>query len=409
MDRRTNPFTPAAGRRPPELAGRDAELDDFGLLLDRLGDGYWERSMFVSGQRGVGKTVLLREFDQIAVSKGWVVLRREVVDPDGFALMMARQAERALLELSPPERWRDRAKRAAATISSFELSLGLDGSPRFGIDVDPSPAAARSGRLDEDLADVFVALGHAAIEEETGVVFLLDELQLLPTLPMSALIAAVHAASQEEVPVTVVGAGLPHLPELAVDARSYSNRLFAFPVLGHLEPDEAARALTEPLRAEDVEMTDEAVHAVLSFTEGYPYFLQEFGRAVWIAAESSPIDIDDVAAARPAVIANLRRDFFTGHLERTTPMERAYLHAMAKVGGGDPMTSGAVATAMGHTSSAKVGYLRSSLIDKGIVYPPDYGSVRFTVPQFDRYLRGRVAEDAADVAGEPGRIIAALG
>ncbi len=241
MDPRDNPYTPNAGARPPLLVGRDAQLAAFDVLLTRLDRGRTAQSMIVTGLRGVGKTVLLNAFEQVATDHGWVTVEAEIARSTPFGPRMAHLARRALFGIAPRARWGDRARRAAAVLTSFSLSVAPDGAVTAGLEVDPAEGAGDSGQLEDDLTDLVVALGEAARDHGTGVVFLFDEVQFLTAGEFEALIAALHKTVQRQLPVTLVGAGLPQVPRLAGEARSYAERLFTFLEIGRLPDADAAR------------------------------------------------------------------------------------------------------------------------------------------------------------------------
>jgi hypothetical protein len=380
-----NPYTPNAGARPPALVGRDAQLEAFEVLLDRLRRGHTEQSMMITGLRGVGKTVLLGALEERARGRGWTTIEAEITKNVQFGVRMAQLARRALLQVAPRARWKDRGKRAAAVLTSFQLTVSAQGELTFGLDVDAAEGLADSGSLGEDLTDVLVALGEAAQEQNRGVVFLFDEVQFLSLAELEALIAALHKTVQRQLPITLVGAGLPQLPRLAGEAKSYAERLFQFPMIGKLNADEAARALSEPAAALGVEFTDDAVIAIVEYTEGYPYFLQEYGKLVWEHAEASPVTIQDVYETQEAVEAKLDSSFFRVRTDRVTDLELHYMRAMAELGF-EPQAAKDVARLMDRRSE-QLGPTRSRLIEKGLLYTPAHGLAAFTVPQFDRYMR----------------------
>jgi AAA ATPase-like protein len=385
MRAQDNPYTPNAGARPPALVGRDGELEAFDVLLARLLRGHTEQSMLITGLRGVGKTVLLAKFEEMAREAGWTTAEAEITKNSDFGGRMANLARRALLQVAPKARWKSRATHAAAVLRSFQLTAGSDGTVTAGFDVAPAEGLADSGRLDEDLTDLFVALGEAAREHGTGVVFLIDEVQFLDIVEFEALIAAIHKTVQRQLPITLVGAGLPQLPRLAGEAKSYAERLFKFPQIGRL-PDEAARmALAEPAERLGVTFEEDALGAMVAYSEGYPYFLQEYGNALWGAIGDSPVTAEDVALAQAAVEAKLDGGFFRVRIERTSELEQRYLRAMAELGP-EPQRTKGVAELLGRTSE-QLGPIRSRLIEKGLLYTPGRGLAAFTVPQFDRFMR----------------------
>lgn len=392
MDAVANPYTPNAGAEPPVIVGRDDQLETFNVLLQRMRRGRTEQSMIITGLRGVGKTVLLGRFRTTAQGLGWVVVDQEVskhADVD-FRRGMAASMRAALLELSPRTRWTDRLRRAGSALRSFSLKVDPEGSLSIGLNVDPLPGVADAGDLSRDLTDLFVAVGEAAQSVDGGVVLLLDELQFLARLQLEALIAALHKTVQRKLPITMVGAGLPQIAELAGDAKSYAERLFKFPAIGNLRPQDARRALIEPARDEGVTFTEEAADHAIELTGGYPYFLQELGYAVWGAASGVSITRSDVDDAVPLYEAKLDTSFFRVRLDRATELQRSYLRAMAELGS-EPQKAADVAEVMGRTST-QLGPTRAELINMGLLYTPEHGYAAFTVPHFDRYLRRVIPE-----------------
>ncbi len=395
MDPRLNPYTPNAGARPAALVGRDAELEAFDVLLARLTRGYTEQSMLITGLRGVGKTVLLNEFEARARTGGWVSVEAEITKNEEFGRRMALLTRRALLQIAPRSGWGERMRRAAGVLRSFQITVSSEGTLTAGLDVEAQPGIADSGQLSDDLTDLYLALGEAAQEQGTGVAFLIDEVQFLQAPELEALIMALHKTVQRSLPVTLVGAGLPQLPRLAGDAKSYAERLFKFPHIGRLDLEhEAPQALTRPAADLGVDFSPEAVMAIVEYTEGYPYFLQEYGKIVWnLAPEGAEIALDSAEAARPLVEATLDESFFRVRTQRITELELQYLRVMAELGHG-PFRTGDVAEAMGRRSE-QLGPTRARLIDKGLLYTPGHGLTAFTVPQFHRYMQRTYAPDGA--------------
>jgi hypothetical protein len=384
IDPRENPYTPNAGARPPALVGRDRELAAFGVLLARLERGATEQPMIVTGLRGVGKTVLLGAFREQAAAKRWATIEAEITKNSAFGPQIGQLARRALLQIAPKARWEERARRAAAVLKSFNLTVSPDGTLNAGLNVDAAEGLADTGNLTEDLTDLLVALGEAARAHRTGVVFLLDEVQFLDVRQFEALIAALHRTVQHNLPITLVGAGLPQIPRLAGEAKSYAERLFKFPTIGELSESAAIEALVVPAQRLGIAYTDDALHAILGYTQGYPYFLQEYGKMVWDESPGSPVTVTDIAAVRPLVEAKLDGSFFRVRAERTTELELQYLRAMAQLGP-EPQKAADVAKELRRTSE-QLGPTRSRLIEKGLLYTPGYGLAAFTVPQFDRYM-----------------------
>jgi hypothetical protein len=360
-------------------------MESFEILLDRLRRGHTEQSMLITGLRGVGKTVLLTSFEERARERDWTTVEAEITKSTEFGTRMAQLVRRALFQLAPRARWREHAARAAAVLKSFQVTVASDGTLSAGLDVEAAEGFADSGELDEDMTDLLVALGEAAREHQSGVVFLIDEVHFLTTPELEALIAALHKTVQRQLPITLVGAGLPQLPRLAGEAKSYAERLFKFPQIGRLSAAEAEQALVDPAERLGIAYEKRAVEAIIDYTEGYPYFLQEYGNVLWSFAESSPITENNVKEARVAVEAKLDGSFFRVRAERTTELELRYMRAMAELGP-ESQQAKDVAALLGRTSE-QMGPTRSRLIDKGLLYTPGHGLAAFTVPQFDRFMR----------------------
>jgi len=395
VDPRTNPYAPGAGTKPPALVGRDAQIESFDILLERLERGYAEKSMIITGLRGVGKTVLLDVFREKSEDRNWATVEWEVEKSTSLESKIASQTRRALLQIAPKARWTDRVRRAAAILKSFTITFNPDGAVTAGLNVEALAGVGDSGALVEDLSDLFVALGEAAQERSTGVIFLLDEIQYLESVELEALITALHKCARRSLPITLVGAGLPQIPRLAGEARSYSERLFQFPSIGRLAMETDARAaLVLPARDLGIEYQDAAVDSVVEYTQGYPYFLQEYGKLLWDEASDSPITGADARQVLPLVEARLDESFFRVRAERTTNLELEYLYAMADLGP-DPQRASDVAKGIDRTTE-QAGPIRSRLIDKGLLYTPGHGYAAFTVPQFDRYLLRRRAKELGE-------------
>lgn len=386
MDPRTNPYTPNAGAPPPALVGRDAELEGFEILLERLRRGYAEQSMLITGLRGVGKTVLLGAFESRARSSAWVTVSAEITKNEDFGPRMGSMVRRALFQVAPKASWTDKLRQAAGALKSFSVTVTAEGAITAGIDIEPLEGTADSGNLSDDLTDLLVALGEAAQERETGIAFLVDEVQFLRANEFEALIAGLHRTVQRQLPITLVGAGLPQLPRLAGEAKSYAERLFKFPRIGQLTAPEAEAALAEPAADQNVTYDPGAIDVIVDYTEGYPYFLQEYGKIAWdLAPEDEPISEAVAREAQRAVEAKLDESFFRVRAERVTELELQYLRAMAELGPGE-QSAGDVAAVLSRRSE-QLGPTRARLIDKGLIYTTSHGHGDFTVPQFDRYMR----------------------
>lgn len=387
MEPLTNPYRPGAGTPPPALLGRDLLLDAVGVTVRRAVAGRPGKSLMPIGLRGVGKTVLLNRFGDIAHDAGMVTAFIEAPETGDFRTMLAIRLRKVLLglERSGPSR---AALRALRVLKTFTLQLP-DGS-RIAIDVDAMAGEADSGDLASDLTDLLVATGEAAAERSAGLLLAIDEVQYLSDRELGGLITAVHRSTQLSLPVVLVGAGLPQLPGLAGEAKSYAERLFDFPLVGSLSPEDARAAIAIPAADQGVEFTDAALDLIVAESHGYPYFLQEWGYHVWNHAAGSPVSEGDVSSIRPIVLDQLDRNFFLVRADRLTPRERDYLRAMAELGSG-PHRSGDVAAMLG-VKVESVAPRRAQLIAKGMIFSPAHGDTAFSVPLFDDYLRRAMPE-----------------
>jgi hypothetical protein len=386
MDAYRNPYTPGAGTRPAALTGRAAEIERFKVVLGRLAHGAPEQGIVIHGLRGVGKTVLLNKLEEEAIEAGWATSFGEVRRGDDFRAVIARALYNTIRQLDARRVARRAIVRLKSAFASFSATVPSEGSVQFGVEVTPARGTADSGHLETDLVEIFLELGGTAAEGQTGVAILLDELQLAAPEDLEALVAAIHRANQKALPIAVVAAGLLTLPGALAEAKTYSERLFSFPRLDALGEGDARDALVLPARALGVEYTEESLGLMLARAEGYPYFLQEWGRGVWDVAVANPISVEDVEAAVPEVERKLAQDFFSVRLARTTPAERRYCAAMAALGDG-ARESAAIAAALGYSSVRAASTLRASLIEKGVIYSVGHGELDFTVPRFAAFLR----------------------
>lgn len=355
-------------------------MRQFEILVGRLKRGFSDQSMVVKGLRGVGKTVLLNAFENQAESEAFLTYYHELTPESVLARELARDSEKALTRLSLSERVGKSVREALGHMRTIRLT----GPQGFGLEVDLR--GADEGAVTSDLTDLFLQLGEAAQSKGRGVVFLLDEVQFADEIQFRAMISALHRVTQRSLPVTVAAAGLPQIPRLTGEARSYAERLFTFPTIGNLADDAATTALTGPARQQGVEYDPHAVASALRWTAGYPFFIQQLGKHAWNAASRSPIALADVDAAIPIAQEALDSSLYEVRVQRATPAERRYMRAMAELGGG-PYRSGAVAGKLGK-SSAALSQLRDRLIGKGLIYATeDYGYIEFSVPRFDEFMR----------------------
>ncbi len=386
MDPRQNPYAPGAGTPPPELAGRDELIERAAVALDRIRAGKSARSYILYGLRGVGKTVLLNRIRLDAEARGIASVRMEAPEERSLPALLVPALRSALLRLSRGEALKDNLLRGMRALASFTRALKVKYQDiEFSIDADPEIGLADSSDLDTDLADLLEALGRAASERSTALVLFIDELQYVPEDQLASLIAALHSAGQQQLPITMVAAGLPQLVGRTGDAKSYAERLFEFASVDRLDNADAKAALTVPACKEGVVFSPEAVCEVLVETSGYPYFLQEWGKHSWNAADNSPITLNDARRATSEALAELDASFFRVRFDRLTPAQKRYLRAMAELGSG-PHRSGDIAHKLDRKVTA-VAPIRNSLIAKGMIYSPAHGDTAFTVPLFDEFMK----------------------
>lgn len=393
MDPRTNPYAPGAGTPPPELAGRGALINEAAIALDRIRHGRAAKSLLMTGLRGVGKTVLLNRIARDAEGGGFMTVRLEAPEDRPLPDLLAAPLRAALIRMDRFAAASAAAKRALLALGGFVRAMkvsyhGLE----VGVDLGAEPGLADSGVLDHDLGDLLCTAGAAALDQRTVLVLLVDELQYVEERQLGALITALHRAAQHELPVTLLGAGLPQLIARTGAAKSYAERLFSFSEIGPLDEDAAVTAIQAPAERLGVTYEPAALHAIAQHTQHYPYFLQEWGKHCWDCAEDSPITARDVEAATVQAVAELDAGFFRVRFDRLAPSEKRYLRAMATLGAG-PHRSGAVASVLGK-SVRSVAPIRAKLIAKGMIFSPAHGDTAFTVPLFDGFLKRVMPEKA---------------
>ena len=392
MDPISNPYAPGAGTPPPELAGRDVIRENARIAIARIILGRPSKSILMVGLRGVGKTVLLDRIRQEAEARGVVALRIEAPENRSLPATLAPQLRTALLKLSNREAAKQLANRALRGLAGFVRALKVKYQDiEVGLDFDAEPGLADNGDLESDLQELFQAVGAAAKEAKTCVALFVDELQYVKEDELAALITALHRTSQHQLPVVMLGAGLPQVRGRMGKAKSYAERLFEFPEIGPLTPEDARLAIAKPANDQGVEIEADALDAIISQTQCYPYFLQEWGKHVWDVAEVTPITTSNVEVASEHAISALDESFFLVRLDRLTPSERRYVRAMAQLGAG-PHRSGDIANELDRAVSS-LAPTRSQLINKGMIWSPRHGDTAFTVPMFDDFMLRIMPED----------------
>ncbi|MFD4428735.1 AAA family ATPase [Nocardia sp. NPDC058497] len=391
MDPVRNPYAPGAGQRPPELAGRDKQLAAFDIVLERVARGRPERSVMLTGLRGVGKTVLLNQLRSAAVSRSWGTGKIEARPDQDLRRPLSSALHMAVRAIAMAHRNPERVDDFLGILKAFALRATADKGMRErwqpGIDVPAVTGRADSGDIEIDLIELFSEAAALAADIGVGIGIFIDEMQDLGPADVSAICGACHELSQDAAPLIVVGAGLPHLPAVLSASKSYSERLFSYHRIDRLDRESADLALIAPAEREEVKFTEAALDSLYQKADGYPYFVQAYGKAAWDQAPESPITAEDVEVASPTAEEELAVGFFGSRYERATPAEREYMRAMADLAGDDgPVATSAVAAELGR-KPASVSPARDGLIKKGLIYSAERGTIGFTVPHFGRYLR----------------------
>jgi len=385
MDPIKNPFSPGAGSPPHELVGRSTSLEQARILLGRIKAKRPEKSLLLTGLRGVGKTVLLNQIERMALRDDFRTIFIEAQEEKTLGPLLAPYLRSLLFDLDRTVGMSAKVKRGLSVLRSFIGTLTVQiGEVTFGLGVEPERGSADSGDLEIDLPHLFVAIGEAAEDRGCAIVILIDEIQYFSRKELGALIVAMHKVQQRQLPISLFGAGLPILPGLAGEAKSYAERLFAFPQIGALSKNDAMKALQEPAQAAGVFFEPDALEEIFRLTKGYPYFLQEWGYHTWNLANTQRINLQTVRDATSAVIAGLDTNFFLVRFDRLTPGEKNFLRAMAELKS-RPLRISEIAEILKMKSSS-LGPVRSRLIKKGMIYSPSYGDLQFTVPLFEEFM-----------------------
>lgn len=400
MDPIRNPYAPGAGQRPPELAGRDEQLHAFDVVLERIARGRPERSIVLTGLRGVGKTVLLNALRSAAVRAHWGTGKLEARPDQRLRRPLSAALHVAVRELGHPAG--DQVDHVLGVIKAFAQRDAAPGAKlrekwNPGIDAPAAVGRADSGDIEIDLVELLTDVGGLAADVGRGIAVFIDEMQDLAAEDVSAICAACHEISQSGLPVIVVGAGLPHLPAVLSASKSYSERLFRYQRIDRLDRPAADLALVAPAADEDAAFEPDALDALYAATAGYPYFVQAYGKVAWDVAPRSPITAQDVAVSAPEAEAELAVGFFGSRFERATPAEREYLRAMADAAQGlvdsgeevdetESVPTSAVAQVLDRKPQS-LSPARDALLKKGLIYSGERGRIAFTVPHFGRYLR----------------------
>jgi hypothetical protein len=395
MDPRKNPYSPGAGTPPKELAGRDAIIEKANVALDRIRDGNPARSLIFYGLRGVGKTVLMSQIRRDAEAKGAFSVWIEAPENRSLPASLAPPLRAALLRISRTKAVQRYAERALVALAGFIKGVKVKyGDIEVGLDVAAEPGFADSGDLTADLGDLLKAAGEAARACKTAIIIYIDELQYVEETQLGALISALHSASQAQLPIVLMAAGLPQLLAMTGRAKSYSERLFEFVRVDRLDKEAARKALVIPAEKNGVRFEEPAVLEMIEQTKGYPYFLQEWGKHSWDIAATTPITEEDAKSATISALAELDASFFRVHFDQLTPAQKQYMRAMAELGFG-PHRSGDIADKLKRKLTS-VAPIRNALIAKGMLYSPAHGDTAFTVPLFDGFMKRIIPEYEPD-------------
>lgn len=390
MNPRVNPFAPGAGSPPPELAGRGPILDQAAIALDRLRNGLHARSMILVGLRGTGKTVVLNRIHSHAQDSGYHAAFLEAREGKTLAELLLPALRHILYTLNLRENVSDKTRRALRVLRSFLGALGLKAKAELGelqleLAIDPETGSADSGDFEADLSELLQAVGEAAADRNRAIALCIDEIQYLHEKEFGALIMALHRVSQRRLPLALVAAGLPQVRALAGRSKSYAERLFEYPEIGQLRPSEAEEALQIPARQQGASFSPQALAEIITVTQGYPYFLQQWGYEAWNTSAGPTIELGDIHRANKLAVRRLDQSFFRVRFDRLTPREKDYLRALAEMGP-NAHRSGEIAARLG-VKIQSVAPVRDALIRKGMIYSPLYGETAFTVPLFDEFMR----------------------
>lgn len=379
-----NPYRPGAGMSPAYLAGRDNTINEAQNILQAINYGYSARSVVYYGLRGVGKTVLLNYIENLADEMDLPSEYMEIAERDrSFQYQMALHIYKLINRLSLLKNIESHIKKALSILKAFTIKYGCDD---ISIEVNPANGISDTGNLANDMTELFLALGVIAQKQNKGVVLFIDEIQYIKDSEFEALMEAIHRTNQKNYPIVIFSAGLPKIAKVAGDVKSYAERLFDFIEIDSLNNEEAKLALIEPAKRFQINYTDDAVNKIIEITQGYPYFLQEYGKWVWeCKKEESIIDIKIVNKAYDKFEQSLDKAFFKVRHDRATAREIEFMTAMVaceKL----PSSTKEIANIMGESIQA-ISPLRAQLIHKGFIYAAKRGEVDFTVPQFDKYLK----------------------
>ena len=384
MDPKLNPYSPGAGVIPPELVGRDELLANTEIALERILLGKSERNIMFHGVPGVGKTVLLNELEERAKKYNAITEYHEVKFSDyeqsqeEISRLVQSLDQKLEREIGFIKRISNVPKKFIQNLTNYH-DTNVDTPSNLQIN-----AETKEIKFANDLTVSFFDLGKRARNHNFSILILIDEIQDLNAEVNQALISAIHRANQKNLPLMVIGAGLPNLVENLVNSKTYVERLFKFHNVGSLDDSESKKALIQPALNNDVLFDDAATNEIFEQTKGYPYFIQTWGFHSWNNASQSPITLTDVQGASDDIKNELDESFFRARFSHLTDMQKKYIKAIANLESKQPLAREEAKKMV--CTTGKLCEIKNQLIKKGIIYSPENSRVSFSVPLFDEFL-----------------------
>lgn len=382
-----NPFMPGAGMQPPELVGRERDLEIVDRMIARTKLNNLDRGIIFSGLRGVGKTVLLVKLQEMAAGKNMLTAKIESSgNPDDDYEAIFHEINLAAMKIHLVGGLKKRLGDVISNIKS--MSFGA-----FGLSANVSrESSAQTSENPFKLELLIESITTELKKSNSGLYLFIDELQEMADEPLGTLMSIQHKMGQRSLPFYIIGAGLPNLPGVLSKSRSYAERLFEYRTIGQLSDADAAEGFQKPARRNGRPFTDDALNELIKVSSGYPYFIQAYGKAAWNASGSNPIPLQAVTKSEACARAELDDGLYSARWQRTTPPGRRYLAAMAKIGTESPSSTAEVADRLGK-STGEISMTRDKLIKLGLIYSPEYGKVAFTVPGMGEFILRAMPSD----------------
>lgn len=382
-----NPFMPGAGMQPPELVGRERDLEIVDRMIARTKLNNLDRGIIFSGLRGVGKTVLLVKLQEMAAGKNMLTAKIESSgNPDDDYEAIFHEINLAAMKIHLVGGLKKRLGDVISNIKS--MSFGA-----FGLSASISrESSAQTSENPFKLELLIESITTELRKSNSGLYLFIDELQEMADEPLGTLMSIQHKMGQRSLPFYIIGAGLPNLPGVLSKSRSYAERLFEYRTIGQLSDADTAEGFQKPARRNGRPFTDDALNELIKVSSGYPYFIQAYGKAAWNASGSNPIPLQAVTKSEACARAELDDGLYSARWQRTTPTGRRYLAAMAKIGTESPSSTAEVADRLGK-STGEISMTRDKLIKLGLIYSPEYGKVAFTVPGMGEFILRAMPSD----------------